>query len=279
MHSIPGQPLNGYIHWTVAVIPLSSVIAALLCVIAFLLWRLKYKTRKQIETQITVSPMHYDVQTRSILKEVRSNVKNGQVSNTATRVHFQEPNKDTATGKSVDMADGTSLLPSLGDRSIPRRLAVKRKCSYNELEEKYQLDKGDGEVTNKVDYAIMRRLAIRRKNSNELDSKYPLNKSEDEAGEEEKENVNSYENKGYRHDAGDTLPKSPQGSDYKELHEVVWRPGLKRERLTLKSLTRKACCGNQLKFCFKTFIVEIISKFHGCAPVIRSLKGERNSLP
>lgn len=222
MHSIPGQPPNGYIHWTVAVIPLSSVIAALLCVIAFLLWRLKYKTRKQIETQITVSPMHYDVQTRSILKEVRSNVKNGQVSNTATRVHFQEPNKDTATGKSVDMADGTSLLPNLGDRSIPRRLAVKRKSNYNELEEKYQLDtEGDGEVTNKVDYAIMRRLAIRRKNSNELDSKYPLNKSEDEAGTEEKENVNSYENKGYRHDAGDTLPKSPQGSDYKELHEVV----------------------------------------------------------
>lgn len=178
--------------------------------------------------------MHYDVQTRSILKEVRSNVKNGQVSNTATRVHFQEPNKDTATGKSVDMADGTSLLPNLGDRSIPRRLAVKRKSNYNELEEKYQLDKGDGQVTNKVDYAIMRRLAIRRKNSDELDSKYPLNKSEDEAGKEEKENVNSYENKGYRHDAGDTLPKSPQGSDYKELHEVVWKPRFEARAIDIK---------------------------------------------
>lgn len=222
MHSIPGQPPNGYIHWTVAVIPLSSVIAVLLCAIAFLLWRLKYKTKKQIDAQITVSPMHYDVQTRSILKEVSSNVKNGQVSNTATRVHFQEPNNDTVTGKSVDMADGTSLLPNLGDSSIPRRLAVKRKSNNNEVEEKCRLDKGNGEMTNKIDYAIMRRLAIRRKNSDELHSKYPLNKSEDDAGKEGNENVNSYENKGYRHDAGDTLPRlTRQGSDDKALLEVV----------------------------------------------------------
>ena len=140
------QPPSGFIHWTVAVIPLACVIAVLICVIAFLLWRLRQKPRKH-NGDITVNAIHYDVQTRSILsQEGRAN--NLRAAN-QTRVHFQEPN----------------------NREDPKYHTLTQ-AKNNENSVQYAaLYKKPGELP------IPRRLAIRRKESSELTGKYPLNKS------------------------------------------------------------------------------------------------------
>lgn len=143
---IPVQLPSGFIHWTVTVIPLACVIVGLICVIGFLLWRLKQRTRKQ-NGEITVNSIHYDVQTRSLLHQ------EGRVNNLRSadqmRVHFQEPNN-------------------------------------HEGPKYHTLTQATNNETNQVEYAafykkpgevpISRRLAIRRKNSSELTGKYPLNK-------------------------------------------------------------------------------------------------------
>ena len=224
---ISAQPPSGYIHWTVAVIPLGSVIIALLCVIAFLLWHLKHRTRKQDGADITVSPMHYDVKTRSILNNPEEQVKNGRGSND-TRVHFQEPDNYKTTKEchaleqTTKNANGLSLPPNPVDCPIPRRLAIKRKNS-KELEGKYPLNKSEVEVGNKIDCPIPRRLAIKRKNSKELEGKYPLKKSEVEMGNEEKENTDSCWNTSIRDDEAfrNLSHETRQASDYKKPLEVV----------------------------------------------------------
>jgi len=138
---------SGFIHWTVTVIPLACVIVVLICVIGFLLWRLKQRTRKQ-NGEITVNSIHYDVQTRSLLHQ------EGRVDNLRGAdqmgVHFQEPN----------------------NREDPKYHALTQTTSNENNRVEYAaLYKKPGEVP------ISRRLAIRRKNSSELTSKYPLNKS------------------------------------------------------------------------------------------------------
>jgi len=187
------QPPSGYIHWTVSVIPLSCVILVLVCVIVFLLWRLKQRPKKQLG-DINVEAIHYDVNTKSILNTKGKEKK--QPGSNHVRVHFREPNQKPA------------------DCPIPRRVAIKRKSS-KELEGKYPLNKsGDGEEdevdcadlsangsvqlaalrqNRPADSPIVRRSAIRRKNSKELGGKYPLNKSGD-GGEDKVERADSCEN-------------------------------------------------------------------------------------
>ena len=119
----------------------------LICVIGFLLWRLKQRTRKQ-NGEITVNSIHYDVQTRSLLnQEGRPNNLRGADQ---TRVHFQEPS----------------------DREGPKYRALTQATNNENNRVEYAaLYKKPGEVP------IPRRLAIRRKNSSELTGKYPLNKN------------------------------------------------------------------------------------------------------
>ena len=143
---------SGFIHWTVAVIPLACVIAVLICVIAFLLWRLKQKPWKQ-NSDITVNAIHYDVQTRSILsQEGRANNLRGA---NETRVHFQEPNNHEGPKYST-LTQGTdnensvqyaALYKKPEDLPIPRRLAIKRKDS-NQLKGKYPLNKSGHDCEN-----------------------------------------------------------------------------------------------------------------------------------
>ena len=122
------------------------MIVSLICVIGFLLWRLKQRTRKQ-NGEITVNSIHYDVQTRSLLHQ------EGRVNNLRgpdqMRVHFQEPN----------------------NQESPKYHALTQATNSETNQVKYAaLYKKPGEVP------ISRRLAIRRKNSCELAGKYPLNK-------------------------------------------------------------------------------------------------------
>ena len=194
---IPAQPRSGYIHWTVAVIPLSCVIVVLICLIAFLLWRLTQRPRKQ-NGSVTVHAIHYDAHTKSILNP-EGRAKNSGGSN-YTRVRFQEPDNHEApkcptleqgVNNTTGGTKNAALSKVQSDCPISRRLAIRRKSS-EELERKYPLIKdGDGDE-NKTectdssdntsysrDYSISRRLAIRRKSSEELQRKYPLNKDGD----------------------------------------------------------------------------------------------------
>lgn len=131
----------------------------LVCVIGFLLWRLKLRTRKQ-NGEIAVNSIHYGVQTRSLLNQ------EGRVSNLGDadqmRVHFQEPN----------------------NREGPKYRALTQATSKENNRVEYAaLYKKPGEVP------IPRRLAIRRKNSSELSGKYPLNKNGNDDGTEGAYNV------------------------------------------------------------------------------------------
>lgn len=139
------QPPSGFIHWTIAVIPLACVIAVLICVIGFLLRRLKQRPRKQ-NGDITVNAIHYDVQTRSILsQEGRANNLRGA---NHTRVHFEEPNNHedpkfhifTQAKDNENSVQYEGLYKKPGELPIPRRLAIRRKDS-GELKGKYPLNK------------------------------------------------------------------------------------------------------------------------------------------
>ncbi|KAL9973071.1 hypothetical protein ACROYT_G019480 [Oculina patagonica] len=151
------QPPSGFIHWTIAVIPLACVIAVLICVIGFLLWRLKQRPRKQ-NGDITVNAIHYDVQTRSILnQEGKANNLRGA---NHTRVHFEEPNNHedpkfhtfTQAKDNENSAQCVALYTKPGDLPIPRRLAIRRKDS-REFKGKYPLNKSgqDNETEEKFE--------------------------------------------------------------------------------------------------------------------------------
>lgn len=144
---IPVQLPSGFVHWTVAVIPLVSVIAVLCCVIGFLLWRLKWRTRKQ-NGEITVNAIQYDAQTRSILNQ------DGQANNlrgvNQMRVHFQEPsNHDAPKYHTLQQATNNhvqyaALYKNPGELPIPRRLAIRRKDS-GKVQSKYPLNRSRNE--------------------------------------------------------------------------------------------------------------------------------------
>lgn len=153
------QPPSGFIHWTVTVIPLACVIVGLICVIGFLLWRLKQRTRKQ-NGEITVNSIHYDVQTRSLLHQ------EGRVNNlrgvNQMRVHFQEPNNHEgpkyhtltqATNNETNQVEYAALYKKPGEVPISRRLAIRRKNS-GELAGKYPLNKDGNDDDTEGAYRI-----------------------------------------------------------------------------------------------------------------------------
>lgn len=151
---------SGYIHWTVAVLPLGCVIFLLLGVIAFLLWRLKWRKRKN-SPELIVSTVSYHAHTKSILNSEEKNKNSCALKK--NRVHFEVPDSH-ALGQVADTSskNGSSNYSALD--------TLKNK--------------------NKANYLISRHLGIKRKSNNKLQSKYPLIKpSNDEPNQSESEDL------------------------------------------------------------------------------------------
>ena len=131
----------------------------LICLLVFLLWRLTQRPRKQ-NGSVTVHAIHYDVQTKSILNPEGSEKNSGDSNH--IRVRFQEPdNREApkcptlkqAVNNTTGGTESTALNKVQSDCSISRRLAIRRKSS-EELERKYPLNKdedGDGNKTKCAD--------------------------------------------------------------------------------------------------------------------------------
>lgn len=171
------QPPSGFIHWAIAIIPLACMIAVLACVIGFLLWRLKMNTRKQ-NSDITAQPIYYDAQTRSLHKQ------DGRANNPSgvnqLRVHFQdsahhEDPKYRLLQQSANNENSNLQYASLckipGEVPISRRLAIRRKSS-DELKGKYPLNKSrrDEEVTQ--DYRALKRHSAEQNNQEDNSGAY-----------------------------------------------------------------------------------------------------------
>ena len=125
------------------------MIVVLICLIAFLLWRLTQRARKQ-NSSVTVHAIHYDVHTKSILNPEGRAKNNGDSNH--TRVHFEEPtNHKAAKCQTLEQAVNNTT----GGTKNAAMNKVKSNCP------------------------ISRRLAIRRKSSEELERKYPINKDGD----------------------------------------------------------------------------------------------------
>lgn len=153
------------------------MIAVLACVIGFLLWRLKMNTRKQ-NSDITAQPIYYDAQTRSLHKQ------DGRANNPSgvnqLRVHFQdsahhEDPKYRLLQQSANNENSNLQYASLckipGEVPISRRLAIRRKSS-DELKGKYPLNKSrrDEEVTQ--DYRALKRHSAEQNNQEDNSGAY-----------------------------------------------------------------------------------------------------------
>ncbi|XP_058950007.2 layilin [Pocillopora verrucosa] len=166
------QPPAGFIHWTIAIIPLVCVILVLVCVIGFLLWRLKMKTSKQ-NGDITAQPFYYDAQTRSLRKQDDGANNFREVNQ--LKVHFQdspdcEDQKYHLLQRSANNENRNvqyaSPYKTPGQLSISRRLAIRRKSS-DELKGKYPLNKGreNREVTK--DYSALKTDSTEQNNESD----------------------------------------------------------------------------------------------------------------
>lgn len=142
---------SGYIHWTVAVIPLGGIVFLLFGVISFQLWLLKWRTRKQ-RPEILMDSASSDVHTRSILNTEQKK-KNNCAFKPQNRVRFQEQDLSQVYGcclfEQEAKADTASDCP---DHTAKEKGKIKM-----------------------ADCLISRHLGIKRKHKNELQSKYPLN--------------------------------------------------------------------------------------------------------
>ena len=141
----------GHIHWAVAVIPLTCVIVVLLCTVGLLLWRLKHQSHKKQNSEITVSAIHYDVNTRSIARQVGREQNFQEAMNNIKKPDAEEAPKYHALQKKDSV--------------------VKNPVAYAALYKK------------PTNFPRTRRGAIRRNEVNRLDSKYPLKYNEQSSDE------------------------------------------------------------------------------------------------
>ena len=148
---IAAQLPSGYIHWTVAVIPLGGIVFLLFGVISFQLWLLKWRTRKQ-RPEILIDSTSSDVHTKSILNTEQKK-KNNCAFKPQNRVRFQEQN----LGQVHDCCLFEHEVKADTASDCPDHTAITKS------------------KTKMADCLISRHLGIKRKRKNELQSKYPLN--------------------------------------------------------------------------------------------------------